>query len=77
MPRSRISKRNMRLSVTLDEAEYGELTRIGAALDLSAAWMIRRAVSEFIARNGEDVEPALPLRRPETRARKIGGTRGQ
>jgi predicted transcriptional regulator len=36
--------------VTLGEAEYAELTRLAAGLDLSAAWMIRRAVSEFIDR---------------------------
>ena len=30
-------KPNVRLPVTLDEAEYAELTRLGEELDLSAA----------------------------------------
>lgn len=56
------AKKGMRLSVTLDEKEYAELTRLGANLDLSAAWMIRRAVSEFIARYRGSPESSLPLK---------------
>ncbi len=80
MRRPKSNRPSVRLSVTLDEAEYAELTCLGAALDLSAAWMIRRAVSEFVALHGGKVEAALPLRRPElqsVQSRKTGGTRGQ
>lgn len=69
----------MRLSVTLDENDYAELTRIGDELDLSAAWMIRRAVSEFVARHRTDVAPDLPLRPADGKARgkkTAGGTNG-
>ena len=66
MPRPRSKKHSVRLSVALDEAEYEELTRLGADLDLSAAWLIRRAVSEFVARHREGIEVDLPLRRPES-----------
>lgn len=79
MARTKSKKNSVRLSVTLDEKEYAELSRIGAALDLSAAWMIRRAVSEFVARNRENVAPDLPLRRPESEAggtKKVGGSGG-
>ncbi|MGE0278682.1 MAG: hypothetical protein AB7R40_25060 [Nitrospiraceae bacterium] len=48
--------------MTLDEKEYAELTRLGSSLDLSAAWMIRRAVSEFIARYRGSSDNSLPLR---------------
>ena len=78
MPRAKSKKQNVRLSVTLDEGEYVELTRLGEELDLSAAWMIRRAVSEFIARHRHSIEADLPLRRPDSRlagAKKAGGGR--
>jgi len=51
MPRPKSKKHSVRLSIALDKAEYEELTRLGACLDLSAAWLIRRAVSEFVARH--------------------------
>ena len=79
MPRSKSKKHSVRLSVTLDEGEYAELTRLGTELDLSAAWMIRRAVSEFVARHREGIAPDLPLRRPESESpenKKAGGSRG-
>lgn len=79
LPRPKSKKQSVRLSVTLDEGEYAELTRLGGELDLSAAWMIRRAVSEFVARHREGVEADLPLRRPETDSpgnKKAGGSRG-
>jgi hypothetical protein len=78
--RSKVVRRNVRLSVALDEAEYSELSRLGAALDLSAAWMIRRAVSEFIARHRDNLEPTLPLQRATSmpvRGRKAGGSGGR
>ena len=64
MPKSKSKKHNVRLSATLDEDEYAELTRLGAELDLSAAWMIRRAVSEFVARHNEGIAPDLPCADP-------------
>lgn len=76
MPRTKSKKQNVRLSVTLDEGEYAELTRLGEELDLSAAWMIRRAVSEFVARHRDGIEADLPLRRPDARlvgAKKVEG----
>lgn len=76
MPRTKSKKQNVRLSVTLDEGEYAELTRLGEELDLSAAWMIRRAVSEFVARHRDGIEADLPLRRPDSRlagVKKVGG----
>lgn len=74
--RPKSNKKSIRVSVTLDEAEYVELTRLAASLDLSAAWMIRRAVSEFVARHGGKVESGLPLRPAAQRraaAKKAGG----
>lgn len=55
-------KKGVRLSVTLDKKEYAELTRLGSGFDLSAAWMIRRAVSEFISRYRGNPDAGLPLK---------------
>ncbi|MCB1670213.1 MAG: CopG family transcriptional regulator [Pseudomonadales bacterium] len=64
MKRAKAEKRSVRLSVTLDEGEYAELSELAASLDLSAAWMIRRAVSEFVARHRSGIKSDLPLRHP-------------
>jgi len=80
LARPRISKQTIRVSVTLDEGEYAALGRLGSALDLSAAWMIRRAVSEFVARHGGEIEAELPLHHPAAQAgrhKKFGGARGK
>lgn len=73
--RSKIGKKSVRISVTLDEGEYAELTRLAVGLDLSAAWMIRRAVSEFVARHGGNLESELLLRPVQQNAagkKKVG-----
>lgn len=80
MARSKPKKQSVRLSVSLAEDEYAELTRLGKELDLSAAWMIRRAVSEFVARNREGIEPDLPLRSAESEVnskKQAGGSGGK
>lgn len=66
--RAKSIKRSVRISVTLEEKEYVELTRLAASLDLSAAWLIRRAVSEFIAQYGNGANTDLPLDRSPRRA---------
>lgn len=79
MPRGRSKKHSVRLSVTLDEEEYEELTRLGAKLDLSAAGLTRRAISGLVGRHRDGIEADLPLRRPEPEPRggeKGGGSHG-
>ncbi len=79
MPRPKSKKQSVRLSVALDEADYAKLSKLGAELDLSAAWMIRRAVAEFVARHAGKNETELPLRHPATEAgqrKRTGGVRG-
>lgn len=75
MPRPKSKKHNVRLSVALDEGEYEKLIRLGAELALSAAWLIRRAVSEFVAWHRDGVAADLPLHRaePESPGNKKAG----
>lgn len=79
MPRPKTKKRSVRLSVALDGGECEEQTRLGAELGLSAARLIRRAVSEFAARHRDGIEADLPLRQPGPEpggGKKSGGSYG-
>jgi hypothetical protein len=42
--------------------------KLASALDLSTAWIIRRAVSEFVVRHGNKKADDLPLKRPRHKA---------
>jgi predicted transcriptional regulator len=64
MPRPRGDRKAVRLSVSLDPQTYAELRALARGSDVSTAWMMRRAVTELIARvkqPGETLE--LPLQR--------------
>ena len=68
MARPKGKKPAVRLSISLDATDHAELTRLAEQHDLSVAWVVRKAVSEFIARNANQDQPVLPLHR--------GGGRG-
>ena len=70
MVRPRGKKLAVRLSITLDTANHAELTRLAAQHDLPVAWLVRKAVSEFIERNANQDQPVLPL----SRAGRSSGT---
>ena len=63
MARPKGKKPAVRLSISLDPADHAELSGLAAQNDLSVAWMVRKAVSEFIARNANQDQPVLPLHR--------------
>ncbi len=63
MARPKGKKPAVRLSVSLDTADHAELSRLAAQHDLTVAWMVRKAVSEFVARNASQDQPVLPLHR--------------
>jgi predicted transcriptional regulator len=66
MARPKSNRRTVRLSVTLDEDDYKVVRDMAESMDLSTAWMVRRAVTEFIERHGR--EDAMPLRNGDERA---------
>ena len=65
MGRPKAKKNSVCLSVTMDESEYSELTCLAPALDLSAVWIIRRAVLEFAAHHREGIKPEMLLTSPK------------
>lgn len=66
MARPKSNRRTVRLSVTLDEDDYKVVRDMAETMDLSTAWMVRRAATEFIVRHG--TEDAMPLRNGDERA---------
>ncbi len=71
MAHSREKKKNVRLSVTIAESDHSQLTQMAAENDLSLAWMVRRAVAEFVERNRNASKMDVPFQhgRPEGEGR--------
>lgn len=69
MPRPRGNRKTARLTVSLDEQAHATLSVLAKQQDVSVAWMMRRAVSEFIERQEPLAQPELPLRRQRSDAR--------
>lgn len=63
MARPRGDRNAVRLSISLDEADHAEVKRLAGELDVSAAWVIRRAVAELVAKYRDSKPAELPLRR--------------
>lgn len=70
MPRPRGKKHPARMSISLDAATYAELRALSREYDVSAAWVLRRAVEEFIERNGTAGSTELPLTRASAKGRR-------
>lgn len=62
MPRPKGKKMPVRFSVGLDVASHAKLSRLADRHGVSLAWMVRRAVAEFIERQEESDQAELPLR---------------
>lgn len=63
MARPRENRKTARLTVTLDDQAHATLAMLARRQEVSVAWMIRRAVREFIERQAAPAQPELPLRR--------------
>lgn len=63
MPRPKGKKHPARLSVSVNQSDLAELSRLAVEHDLSVAWMVRKAISEFVERNRADNQGELPLPR--------------
>lgn len=61
MARPRLQHAVVRVTATLDEHMYRGLMDLGRREGLAVAWMVRRAVSEFLARNDLGPSTQLPL----------------
>lgn len=66
MARPRGNRRSARITVSLDEKVQATLSVLARRQDVSVAWLVRRAVSDFIDQHGQLVQPELPLSRTES-----------
>ena len=69
MPFPRKEKPLKRITVTVDPDDYRRMDQMARSRDVSASWLIRRAMKEFLALHRN--EPLDPLTQP--RARKQRG----
>ncbi|WP_266064501.1 ribbon-helix-helix protein, CopG family [Brucella intermedia] len=63
MARPKGNRFPVRLSVSIEAADHAALSKLASDLDLSAAWLVRKAVAEFVERNCYDPQRELPLAR--------------
>lgn len=63
MARPRGNRFPVRLSVSIDAADHAAISKLAADMSLSAAWLVRKAVAEFVARNCDEERRELPLLR--------------
>jgi len=58
--RPKTDRKITRISVSLDDRDYQALRKIAETNDVSAAWLVRRAVADFLRANtvGQAASPA-------------------
>jgi predicted transcriptional regulator len=61
MPSS--ARRTIRTSVVLPESCYAQVQAMAAANDVSASWIVRQAVTRFLAESEGQTELPLQLRK--------------
>jgi predicted DNA-binding ribbon-helix-helix protein len=72
MARPKGHRKEARLSVSFDSADYAQLNALAARRAVSVAWLIRSAVQELITRERNALEnPELPLVRRQHRAEGV------
>ncbi len=67
MPRPKGKKVAARLSVGLSQTQHAALTALAEQNEATVAWLIRRAVAEFLERHGSSTRPAPHLPRRSTK----------
>jgi hypothetical protein len=63
MPRPRGKKVASRLSVGLSEPQHAALVALADQNEATVAWLVRRAIAEFLEKHGSSARLALRLRR--------------
>lgn len=63
MARPKSEKQATRLTVSLDAEDYAKICNLANENDVSAAWVIRRAIQSYLDRPQARTEPAVALKR--------------
>lgn len=59
MARPKTKRKIVRISVSLDDRDYQTLRKIAETDDVSVAWLIRRAVGDFLKSGAVRTEQAI------------------
>lgn len=63
MSRPRGRRAPVRLSVGVDPASHAKLSQLADRHDVSLAWVVRKAIADFIERQETNDQAELPLQR--------------
>jgi hypothetical protein len=55
-------RRLIRATVSLDKDDYAALGKLANRMEVSASWLIRQAIRDFLDKYGEHGQPELALR---------------
>lgn len=55
-------KRLVRATMSLDRGDYTALGKLAQRMEVSASWLTRQAIRDFLDRYGEHGQPELALR---------------
>lgn len=55
-------KRLVRATISLDKDDYTALGELAERMEVSASWLTRQAIRDFLDRYGEHGQPELALR---------------
>ena len=55
-------KRLARVTISVDKDDYAALGKLANEMDISASWLIRQAIRDFLDKYGEQGQPELALR---------------
>lgn len=55
-------KRLARVTISVDKDDYAALGKLASQMEISAAWLIRQAIRDFLDKYGEQGQPELALR---------------
>ncbi len=55
-------KRLIRATISLDKDDYGALGKLAQRMEVSASWLTRQAIRDFLDKYGEQGQPELALR---------------
>jgi hypothetical protein len=55
-------KRLTRVTISVDEDDYAAMGELATKTEISASWLIRQAIRDFLDKYGEHGQPELALR---------------
>ncbi|HLG85970.1 MAG TPA: ribbon-helix-helix protein, CopG family [Alphaproteobacteria bacterium] len=56
-----VRKRLIRATISLDKDDYAALGKLADRMDVSASWLTRQAIRDFLDKYGEHGQPELAL----------------